>query len=158
MEPAAVEAVKTRAVETNLGTIIGALGVAVMFIASKWSSIIAFIKNKPRPATLKKSDVETMIQFSRNDFENIVKKYPEREEVQDMIKEHDLAATTKTSLMISQHEKGCMQCLEERFREQTRTDAEYRKEDLEERREFRREMLETTRRIHDRIDALSGHK
>ena len=98
MEPAAVEAVKAGASETNLGTIIGALGVAVLFIASKWQSIIAFIKNKPQPQVLKKSEVETMIQISQSDFKNTIRNYPEREEVQEMIKEHDLAATTKTTL------------------------------------------------------------
>ena len=51
-----------------------------------------------------------------------------------------------------------MQCLDERLRERAKIDADYRKEEVEERREFRREMLATTQRIHDRIDALSGHK
>lgn len=160
MEPTAAEVVKTaaEAKEYNLGVILGAGAVAVTFIASKWQTIIAFIRNKPRPTSLKKADIETMLQFSRNEIDNKFQKYPEREEVQDMIKEHDLAATTKTTLMLREHEKSCMQCLDTRLREDAKIEQEYRREEAKERTEFRKEMLETTRRIHDRIDALSGHK
>jgi len=158
MEPAA-EVVKTTAsVQNNLGMVIGALFIAVMFVISKWHTIIAFFKNKPLSRAVSKSEVETMIQYSRADIETAIQKFPEREEIQEMIKEHDAAATVKTTLLIRDHEKGCMQCLDARFREKEKIDAQYRKEEVEERREFRREMLETTRRIHERIDVLAEKK
>lgn len=158
MEPTAAEVVKTATVQDNLGVVIGALSIAVMFIVSKWQTIMAFIKNKPRPKAISKTEVETMIQYSRTSIEATIQKFPEREEIQEMIKEHDAAATVKTNNLILQHEKGCMQCLDARFREKEKIDAQYRKEEIEERREFRREMLETTRRIHERIDVLAEKK
>ena len=158
MEPAA-EVVKTTAsVQDNLGVVIGALSIAVMFIVSKWQTIMAFIRNKPRPKAISKTEVETMIQYSRTSIEATIQKFPEREEIQEMIKEHDAAATVKTTLLLRDHEKSCMQCLDTRFREQAKVDQEYRKQEAEDRKEFRREMLETTRRIHERIDVLAEKK
>jgi len=158
MEPAAEVAKTASTVQYNLGVVIGALSIAAMFIASKWQTIMAFIRNKPRPKVITKTEVETMIQYSRTSIEATIKKYPERVEVENMIKEHDAAATSKTELLISKHEKSCMQCLDTRFREQAEIEREYRKQEAEDRKEFRREMLDTTRRIHERIDVLAEKK
>lgn len=153
MEPTAADTLKE-----NLGTVIGSLAIAALFIASKWQSIIAFIRNKPKTKPIGKAEVETMINYSRTSIEAVIQKYPERVEVENMIKEHDAAATSKTELLISKHEKGCMQCMDSRFREQAELEREYRRQESEDRKEFRREMLATTQRIHDRIDALAEKK
>lgn len=155
MEPTAEVAKTASTVQDNLGVVIGALSIAVMFVASKWQTIMAFIRNKPRPKAVSKTEVETMIQYSRTSIEATIVKLPE---IQEMIKEHDAAATVKTNNLLLQHEKSCMQCLDARFREQAKIEQEYRREEAEDRKEFRREMLETTRRIHDRIDALAEKK
>lgn len=79
-----------------------------------------------------------------------------RMEAETMIREHDENATNKTKLLIHDHENCCLNKIDQRFREHAQADMQWRSEETAERREFRREMLESTKRMHERLDALVG--
>ena len=142
----AVTVASTSSNEYTLGMVFGAIGVALTFLVQKGPAIWALLRNKPVKKVLVRSEVEAIVKSNSIG----------REDVETMIKNHDEAATVKTTLLLREHEKSCMQCMDARFREQAKIEAEWRERDYKERTEFRKEMREGNQRIHDRIDVLAG--
>ena len=78
-----------------------------------------------------------------------------REEVEEMITAHNDTATDKTKLLIHEHANCCATKIDQRFKEHALSDEAWRRQETEERREFRREMLDSTKRIHERLDKIA---
>lgn len=57
----------------------------------------------------------------------------------------------EVATMLLEHERECQLCIDKKLHDQTNSFMSWRKEDIEERREFRREMLDSVNRLYEII-------